>query len=255
MDLRERREGRARHPWELARLDALRRIVRDVALPERARVLDVGCGDGFTGSNLFADRSIGERVGMDANFSDEQLAAFGAGQQAHTGPVTRHVRGFDEIEGQQFDVVLLLDVIEHVTDDVGLLRRVCERHMAQGAVALITVPAVQALFSAHDRFLQHRRRYRHAALLRVAREAGLRPERGGYLFASLLLPRLLGLLWECVRRSRHADGVGNWRHGPAWTWIVRSALGLDNRVLCALAARGVLLPGLSTWVLCRPPRS
>ena len=250
MDLRERREGQARHPWELARLDALRRVIRDVALPQGARMLDVGCGDGFTGSNLLSDRSVGLRVGLDAHLSDEQIAEFGAGHAA-----VRYVRGFDEIEGQRFDVVFLLDVIEHVTDDVSMLRRVRERHMTQGAVALITVPAFQALFSAHDRFLEHRRRYRHAALIRVARDAGLEPERGGYLFASLLLPRLLGLLWERAGRSRKTDGVGNWRHGPVWTRIVRSALDFDNRVLCALAARGVLLPGLSTWVLCRLPRS
>jgi SAM-dependent methyltransferase len=255
MDLRERRDGQVRrHPWELARLSALRRIVAGVALPPGARVLDVGCGDGFTGRELFSDRSLASLTGLDANFTDADLAALPARDPA-TGVELRHVRGFDEIEGESFDAVLLLDVIEHVPDDVGLLRRVRERHLAEGGIALVTVPAFPALFSAHDRFLGHERRYRYAQLRRVAAEAGLRLERGGYLFASLLLPRLLGSLRDRVLRAGRAAGLGSWRGGPALTALLTCVLDADNRLLLGLSGRGLRLPGLSAWVLCKKPPS
>jgi len=251
MDLREQNKGQTgRHPWELARLDALSRILAAVDLPSGARVLDVGCGDGFAGQGLLPDRSLGSLVGLDANFSDEQLARFRGATEGG-----RYVRGFEEISGERFDVVLLLDVIEHLVDDRGLLLRVRSDHMADGAVALVTVPAFQSLFSAHDRFLLHQRRYRRSALLRLAADAGLRPLRSGYLFASLLLPRLMALCWERLSRSERAGGLGTWRGGASLTGAVRWVLGMDNRFLLALAGRGVFLPGLSAWMLCKKPPS
>jgi hypothetical protein len=51
---------------------------------------------------------------------------------------------------------------------------------------LISVPAFQCLFSAHDRFLEHRRRYTAASLDSVITAAGLKPLATRYFFAAIL---------------------------------------------------------------------
>jgi len=256
MDLRERREGQAhRHPWELARLEALQRILRPMSLPPEAHVLDVGCGDGFAGLSLLDDLGAGSLTGLDANFTDADLEQLNADSLRSERSRAAYVRSWESLEGRRFDLILLLDVIEHMEDDVGFLHRVRTDHLAEGGAVLITAPAFAALFSAHDRFLRHHRRYDRPSLARAAREAGLAPQRSGYLFASLLLPRLASVVWERLSGSDRAGGLGGWRGGAFLTAAMKSVLGLDNRVLHALGKRGVILPGLSTWALCRELRS
>ncbi len=53
----------------------------------------------------------------------------------------------------------MLDVIEHVEDDVGFVRDVVDGSLAPGGWVLVSVPAYQSLFSSHDRALKHFRRY------------------------------------------------------------------------------------------------
>ena len=74
-----------------------------------------------------------------------------------------------EIGELHADVVLLMDVLEHVEDDVGLLRQYVEK-VPSGARFLISVPAFQVLWSDHDVFLEHKRRYTVAKVEHVVSE-------------------------------------------------------------------------------------
>jgi len=78
-----------------------------------------------------------------------------------------------------------MDVLEHVDDDVGLIRS-SMKGAAPGAFAVISVPAFPSLFSAHDRFLEHKRRYRMRTLEKVVRTAGLKVVSARYFFAMIL---------------------------------------------------------------------
>jgi hypothetical protein len=95
-----------------------------------------------------------------------------------------------------------MDVLEHVDDDLGLLRSYADRMRGRGHV-LITVPAFQALWSGHDEFLEHRRRYTLRQVEDLVRSAGLRVVRGNYFFGSLL-PLVAARRW--VDRRRLASG-------------------------------------------------
>jgi hypothetical protein len=74
-----------------------------------------------------------------------------------------------------------MDVLEHVDDDVGLLSEYVSKAPI-GARFLISVPAFQFLWSGHDVFLEHKRRYRLSQIERVADLAGLRVVRSAYYF-------------------------------------------------------------------------
>jgi SAM-dependent methyltransferase len=88
-----------------------------------------------------------------------------------------------------YDLVALLDVLEHVQDDVGALKAVAAK-ARHGGYILITVPAHPWLWSAHDDVHHHKRRYTRRTLRRAIARAGLSLESIGS-FNMLLLPAAL----------------------------------------------------------------
>ncbi|EIL99415.1 hypothetical protein UUC_15960 [Rhodanobacter denitrificans] len=99
----------------------------------------------------------------------------------------------------------MFDVLEHIDEDVETLAAL-RKHLAPGGRMLITVPAHQWLWSAHDVFLRHKRRYAARALRQVFNESDLHIDRIAYLNTLLLLPlaalaRLKDRVASCNRSS------------------------------------------------------
>lgn len=241
MDLKEFTDNHTpRHPWETSRLKAVRRILVPYAR-EGLRVLDVGCGDGFIARNLFSGLDTKEITAVDIHLSDElmeELACLPDGVQYRR----------ELPENGLYDLVLLLDILEHLEDDRGFLANLVAGHLAPGGKVLITVPAFQTLFSRHDAFLGHYRRYTLGELVGVARGGDLDIIGSGYLFFSLLLPKLI--LFRLLTRGKETTGVGQWRRGTYVSTFVEKILDMDNRLLLAASRLGMNIPGLTGWVLC-----
>lgn len=147
------------------------------------RILDVGCGTGLMLEHL---TQRGQKpVGLDMN---ERAMSY-----CRRRGLGRLVQG-DVVHlpfaPNSFDLILALDLLEHVEDDRGLLAEF-RRVAAPEARVMITVPAHPFLWSEHDEALHHIRRYRHGAFLRLLREAGFRPVRSSYAIAFLFLPIVL----------------------------------------------------------------
>jgi len=234
-----------RHPWEIARVRSLARIVHEQFVYIDS-VLDIGCGDGFTGLELFKRFAANRYVGYDRFLTVEQRDTWSS--------LERGIRFAQELPdpSHRSDLVLLCDVIEHVEDDVALLRDAWSR-VAEGGLLVVTVPAFQSLFSSQDRALRHFRRYASSSLRRTFREAGIPPIRFGYLFGTLLLPRVLAVLYEGLRgqvSSESAEfGIGAWQGSSRVTRLLGEALDIDNRLLLGLSRFGIRIPGLSAWVV------
>jgi len=253
MDLVERQRAvEARHPWETARAEAVRALVARLALAT-PRVLDVGCGDGFLIGELSAHLQLREAVAQDIHLTPELIRELAR-------PGVEFVQALDQLEGRRFELLLLLDVLEHVKDPGALLTRLCRDHLGPHGWVLVTVPAFQALFSRHDHALRHERRYSRPEITALARQAGLEVHASGYLFSSLLLPRALGKLRERLLPARGADepgdtelGVGGWS-GPEWlTRALHQLLCADNRLCLKAQQKGLVVPGLSAWISCKAP--
>jgi SAM-dependent methyltransferase len=242
-----------RHPWEVARARFFGRVLRDAGLLGAARrVLDVGAGDGYLAGTLLAELPAGSSaVCFDAHYSDEDLRRFGEG----SSPGLSFSR---ERPAGRFDLILLLDVVEHVADDRGFLGAFVTDSLAPGGVVLVSVPAWPALFSRHDEALKHYRRYRPAACRALMAEVGLTIRRSGGLFHSLLVPRALAVVGERLltslgRRPAVPSNLGDWRGGRAISTAVGGGLAADtflSRLLARLGPSVPALPGLSFWALC-----
>jgi hypothetical protein len=239
-----------RHPWEVARYGFFRGVLADHGLLASPKhVLDVGAGDAWFATRLLESLPGGSSVTCwDSGYTDASARKLGVDGRSALKLVA-------ERPALRADLVLLLDVLEHIDDDAGFLAELLAKNTKPGAQVLVSVPAWPLLFSSHDTYLSHFRRYTPAQGRRLVEGAGLRIVAGGGLFHSLLLPRAIAKTKEATLKSLGRAGndvrsQAEWRGGRAITWAVQTALGVDNRVSRLLARAGMNAPGLSWWALC-----
>lgn len=143
-------------------LDLLRRHA------PKGRLLDIGLGTGFN-AKLFKDRGYAvegvEPASEGIAFAKTIVPDLQVIEASFPSPL---------IPSDTYDVVALLDVVEHLEDDAAALKDV-SRILVKGGVAIITVPAFRFLWTAHDERAHHFRRYRKGELKRVLEKAGLEP--------------------------------------------------------------------------------
>lgn len=249
MDLVERRAGAfRRHPWETARIDAVKKILGRLSLRE-PRVLELGCGDAYVLGELRRTLAFREALAYDLYLTEELI-----GELRPVHPDIRFVGRQEELRGTEVDLVLLLDVLEHIEDPATYLRQVVRDRLARNGWLVVTVPAFQVLFSEHDRRLRHFRRYSREAIAQVVAAAGFEVVDSGYLFASLIPLRALELLKERLSPARtevDASGIGGWKGSNTLTGVLHRALCWDNQLCLAAHDLGFDVPGLSAWLTCR----
>jgi hypothetical protein len=90
------------------------------------------------------------------------------------------------VPDRAFELIAALDVIEHIDDDEAALASIAGK-LKRGGKFLMTVPAHQWMWSAHDVVNHHKRRYSKAGLKRLIETSPLKLEKLGY-FNSLLFP-------------------------------------------------------------------
>ena len=142
--------------------------------PQSSTILDVGAGSGFFSRYLLSNSSAKEAWCVDISYDDD----------ADTLESGKPIHFRRSIDRQDADMVLLMDVLEHVDDDVGLLSDYVNK-VPRGARFLISVPAFQFLWSGHDVFLEHKRRYQLHQIEKVACRSGLKVIRGAYYFGAV----------------------------------------------------------------------
>lgn len=168
------------HWWYTARRDILHDYVtRYAALPKGARILEIGCG---TGHNLPMLQQFGEVDAIEIDDAARAIASQRLGKPASAAPLPE----LPGVERGSYDMIAVLDVVEHIKDDVAALQAMKDC-LKPGGKILIAVPAHQWMWSAHDVVNHHHRRYSKRTLVAAIRKAGLEPTRLGY-FNSLLFP-------------------------------------------------------------------
>ena len=171
-------------------LDKVRQLLPG-RLP-RPRILDIGCGAGVFFDAL---EPIGDLEGIESDPS--------AVEQSGRWRSRIHIGELDDAftPDQAFDLILLLDVLEHVARPEDVLRR-ATKILAPGGWLLATVPAFDWLWTSHDELNHHVKRYSAGELRNLVSDAGLKVVETSYLFQSLLLPKLIMRAKEALTPSQ-----------------------------------------------------
>lgn len=197
-------EHEATHWWYVARreivLDLLR---RGLGAPDGTlRLLDIGCGAGGLLPHL---AEFGSVTGVDPSPDAVAHAARHGTGDVHVGTLPD---GLPFGSDDRFDVITLLDVVEHIDDDV-LSLRVISRLLAPAGILVLTVPASPFLWSGHDIVNEHRRRYTRATLRDRLERAGFQVTMLSYYNAALFPPiAALRIMRRLLRGTEARADVG-----------------------------------------------
>ena len=220
-----------RHWYYRSKAAALRHAVGTL---KPQHLLDVGAGSGFFSRHLLSEGGAQSALCVDIGYDRDRDDQVG-------GKPVLYRR---DCGATDCDLVLMMDVLEHVDDDRSLVRHYAAK-VPSGAHFLVTVPAFRFLWSGHDVFLEHKRRYRLPEIEAAMREAGLHVVRGAYYFG-LVFP--LAAAVRLAARNAGEPKSSLARHGA-----------LTNGLLAAVCAAELplfrlnRLAGLSAFVLARKP--
>jgi SAM-dependent methyltransferase len=179
------------HWWFTSRRKIIDQIIRKQVQPApQARILEVGCG---TGSNLALLQRFGRVEAIEPDDAARKLAGLRGGVEVMDGMLPDGVT----LDDAAYDLIVMLDVLEHIPDDGSALRALRPK-LRRGGKILLTVPAVPWLWSAHDVAHHHERRYTASSLAKVVRASGYRIRYESHfntiLFPLIAMARGLGKL-------------------------------------------------------------
>ena len=231
----------ATHWWFTARrsiLDGL--IERIVKPPSQARILELGAG---TGHNL----AMLSRFGLVEASELDPIARELASERLGKPVLEAALPDLSMFPEGAYDLIALLDVLEHVVDDKGSLAAIFTR-LKPGAALLLTVPANPWMWSAHDTAHHHHRRYRKREIATLAREAGFEIELLSP-FNSLLVPPIAAA--RLIGRLRGDQSSDDAMPGATVNKALEAIFGLER----GLIGRVPMPFGVSLVAVLRRPRA
>lgn len=179
------------HPIDIAsRSDALAQVKKYMP-SDKAVIMEIGCSSGYFIRDMV--KSFPEAVIIGADVVKEPLYRF-AGNFPGIPLLC-----FDLLQcplpDQSVDVLVMLNVLEHIEDDLGALQKACDLLKPSGAL-IIEVPAGPKFYDAYDKEDRHFRRYSPAELRLKLTAAGFKIDRLSYLgvvlFPAFAAIKLLG---------------------------------------------------------------
>lgn len=224
--------------WFRGRRYLLSNLVKGLRLSD-ALILDAGCGTGFARGELSKGGTV---IGLDA--SPEAIA-----QGLDGSPVASCVSLIQDTPFRDgtFDLVVALDLIEHLADEMPALKEI-HRLCKPGGHFFVTVPAYQSLWSKHDEALGHYRRYTDCEIRERLRESGFEVRRSSYVVSSIL-PAAAAFRMLRRKFGRESTGTDLFPVPEPFNFL----LSLVMRMECRLAWSARLPFGLTACVLARKP--
>lgn len=202
--------------WHIGRESIIDGQLTQISKGRHLKILNVGCGTGGTVPML-------ERHGAVTNIDTSEEAIRIAKRRGVNN--VQLVNGFDvPFKDSSFDVIVALDVLEHISDDHSALRE-WGRVLKDGGAIVLTVPAYQWLWSQHDEVLHHFRRYNASGLHKLFNTAGLKVIKRSYIIASTLIP-IVAYRFLASLLPKKDEGATSYVELPTWinsmlAWILK----------------------------------
>ena len=234
-------EHDATHWWYRARRDVLAALIRrNINLPPAARILEIGCG---TGHNLAMLSAFGYVDAIEIDDHSRGIAAKRLGRDVGASPLPE----LTGVADQSYDMIAILDVLEHVDDDRAALTAIAQR-LRPGGTILITVPQYPWMWSGHDVANHHFRRYTKATLRKTIADTGLTLTLL-QSFNSLLFP--LAAADRIMARLTGRTGSDDALPAAPINMLFEKIFGLERY----LVGRVPMPPGVSLVALVSAPKS
>ena len=230
-----------RHWWFTARRRIVAELIERVARPPKdARILELGAG---TGHNLAMLSRFGKVEASELDPIARELASERLGREVKEAALP----DLSMFPAGSYDLIALLDVLEHVPDDKGSLAAIRTR-LKPGGALLLTVPANPWMWSAHDVAHHHHRRYRKGEIEQLANEAGFEIDLLSP-FNSLLFPPIAAVRFAGKLTGK--DDSDDAMPGALVNRALDTVFGLEK----SLIGRVPMPFGVSLVAVLRRPRS
>ncbi len=184
--------------WHKGKLDLLKSLHENyVEKRQDLEILEIGCG---TGEVLKLLDKWGNVTGVD--FSQEAVDA--CRKRGFKNLICGDVNEID-FKGKEnsFDLVVCLDVLEHIQDDVKTMK-ITYKLLKPGGIFIVAVPAYKFLWSTHDEALHHRRRYHSLEIKQKIKDSGFKLLKHTHFVALLFFPiAAVRLMSNFVRRTAY----------------------------------------------------
>lgn len=174
-------------------IDFVKKVFERVGMP--LNIIDVGSGSGFFMYELkdAAPGMIEQIYLIDIGYTDEEVTA------SHNQLVEKRKSLPENIENA---VVVMMDVLEHLEYDQAMLEAIRKKSRGENHF-FITVPAFQSLWSGHDVYLEHFRRYTASSLQKLLDETGFKSS-NLYYFYGFIFP-LVWLVRQLKPKNERAE--------------------------------------------------
>ncbi len=163
---------------------------------QKLTVIDFGSGSGFFAYELYEKypEYIEEVLLIDIGYSQEEMAATASSKvrKLHFIP-----------DGLENSIVIMMDVLEHIEDDYGILAEIKSK-LGKNAYYFITVPAFQSVWSSHDVYLGHYRRYTIPMLQKLLESVDAKIKSRYYIYAAIF-----PAVWLLRRIKRTEENMDN----------------------------------------------
>lgn len=140
------------HWWFVARRNIINAFIDKIGFDKNISIFEIGCGNG---ANLNFLSKHGQVTAVEKsetalnNAKNKNIGTILQGELPNNIPSRIN---------QKFDLIIMLDVLEHIDEDEACLK-LLHKYAAENGRLLLTVPAHQHLWSIHDEVHQHKRRY------------------------------------------------------------------------------------------------
>jgi SAM-dependent methyltransferase len=225
--------------WFVARNKIVLDIInKKCQLKEGDDFLDAGCGTGGFTKQLGEHYNI---IGLDSS----EIALEYCRKRGLKNLYKSYLEDFPKNEWN-VKAISMLDVVEHIDDDIGVLKTAYDI-LPAGGYFIATVPAYMWLWSRHDEIHMHKRRYNKSNFTDLLRETGFKIEFSTYINSFLLIPAMLKRFAENIFKISKADEQPVDEVSPLMNKIFEKIFKFEGKLLSIMR-----FPfGLSIFVIAR----